>query len=109
DTVVITVGNNAPVPSIATPADEAKFDIGDTITFSGSATDAQDGSIPPANLAWTITLIHCFDGTYTICHTHPYFSTTGSGGSFAEPDHGDFTYFETFLTATSTVHRARQE
>jgi PKD repeat protein len=100
--ITITVGNNAPVPVIATPADNGRFDIGDTINFSGSATDAQDGAVPAANLAWTITLIHCFDGTFTVCHTHPYFSTTGAGGSFIAPDHGDFTYFEIYLTATDS-------
>lgn len=100
--LTITVGNNAPVPTIATPADNSNFDIADTINFSGSAMDAQDGVIPPANLAWTISLIHCLDGTFTICHIHPYFSTTGAGGSFTASDHGDFVYYEIYLTATDS-------
>jgi PKD repeat protein len=100
--VTITVGNNAPVPVISSPADNSHYDIGDTITFSGSATDAQDGSIPASSLAWTVTLIHCFDGTYAVCHTHPYFSTTGTGGAFVAPDHGDFVYFEIYLAATDS-------
>lgn len=98
--VVVQVGNTPPVASISSPSDESKYDIGQEITYSGSATDTQQGTIPAANLAWTIKLVHCFDGTYTSCHDHPHFSSTGTGGSFVIADHGDFVYYEINLTAT---------
>ena len=101
-TVTITVGNTAPVPTITSPADGSHYDIGDTITFTGSATDAQDGTLPASALSWNVVLWHCSDDTFTICHTHPYFSTTGASDSFVVSDHGDFTYFVITLTATDS-------
>jgi glucose/arabinose dehydrogenase len=101
-TVKITVGNTPPVPSITSPVNGSHYDIGNTITFSGGATDAQDGTIPASSLSWNIVLFHCTDATFTSCHTHPFFSTTGAGGSFVVSDHGDFTYFVLTLTATDS-------
>ena len=49
-----------------------------------------------------VVLWHCSDDTFTICHTHPYFSTTGASDSFVVSDHGDFTYFVITLTATDS-------
>jgi glucose/arabinose dehydrogenase len=103
-TVPIQAGNSPPVPTIAAPADGSHYDIGDTIAFSGSATDAQDGSVPPANLAWTITLHHCptIDFNDPSCHTHPITSTTGAGGSFVATSDGDFTFTTITLQATDS-------
>ncbi len=101
-TVVIQVGNTPPVATISSPANLSHYDVGDIISFAGSATDAQDGAIAPAQLAWSVTLVHCADGTYTTCHTHPHYTTTGAGGQFTISDHGDFVYFQIFLTATDS-------
>jgi glucose/arabinose dehydrogenase len=46
DTVPIAVGNTPPTPTIATPAAGTTWKVGDVISFSGSATDQQDGTIP---------------------------------------------------------------
>jgi extracellular elastinolytic metalloproteinase len=48
-------GNTAPVVAIDSPADGASFTEGDAITFSGSATDAEDGDLS-GSLAWTSSL-----------------------------------------------------
>ena len=50
DTQVISVANNPPVPVISTPAAGTTWKVGDLITFSGSATDPEDGSVPAASL-----------------------------------------------------------
>lgn len=103
DTIVIQVGNTAPVAAISAPADLSHYDIGDTITFAGSATDTQDGAMPATSLAWNVVLYHCFDITYTSCHTHPAVSTAGvAGGSFVAENHSDFVYYEILLTATDS-------
>ncbi|NLD45283.1 MAG: S8 family peptidase, partial [Chloroflexi bacterium] len=44
--------NNAPSVSISSPANNASFDSGTSISFAGSATDAQDGNLS-ASLVWT--------------------------------------------------------
>jgi glucose/arabinose dehydrogenase len=100
--IVVQVGNTPPVSTIITPADDSTYDIGDLISFNGSATDLQDGTIPPSGRAWTVKLIHCSDGTFTSCHDHTVLSTSGAGGSFPADDHGDFTFFEIYLTATDS-------
>lgn len=101
-TLLIQAGNTPPVATIASPADGSHYNVGDTIAFSGSGTDAQDGSEPPANLAWSVVMYHCLDITYSSCHTHPQMTVTGTGGSFPVTDHGDFTYFVIYLTVTDS-------
>ena len=101
-TIVIQVGNTPPTATISSPADGSHYNIGDTITFSGSGTDTQDGTEPPANLAWAVVMWHCLNADFTNCHTHPTTSMTGTGGSFPVTDHGDFTYFVISLTVTDS-------
>ncbi|HEX7719290.1 MAG TPA: Ig-like domain-containing protein, partial [Woeseiaceae bacterium] len=56
DTITVNVsGNAAPVVTITAPADGAMFDPGETITFIGSANDAEDGNLTAA-LSWTSDL-----------------------------------------------------
>lgn len=99
-TLLIQAGNSPPTATISSPADGSHYNIGDTITFSGSGSDTQDGTEPPSNLAWAVVMWHCLNADFTNCHTHPITSSTGAGGSFPVTDHGDFTYFVLSLTVT---------
>ena len=99
-TVLITVGNTAPVPTIQSPVAGSTFAVGQTITLTGSATDAQDGTINPATLQWTVLRHH-------MTHTHPWFSGTGNNLTFAAPAPEDLaattnSYLEIYLTATDS-------
>ena len=96
--VPIDVGNTPPAVTINTPAAGTLWAVGDTITFSGSATDAQDGPLPASALRWDLILNHCPSN----CHQHPVQSFTGSGGSFVAPDHEYPSYLELQLTATDS-------
>jgi glucose/arabinose dehydrogenase len=97
----ITVGNTPPVPVITTPSSSLTWKVGDTIAFAGSATDAQDGSLPPAALSWDLILHHCT--TPSDCHTHLVQTWSGiSSGSFSAPDHAYPSYLELRLTATDS-------
>lgn len=99
DAVVISVGNTAPVPVIDTPAAGTLWKVGDTITFSGGATDAQDGGLPASALTWDVVIQHCPSN----CHSHPMQSWAGvSGGSFVAPDHEAPVYLDLRLTATDS-------
>jgi hypothetical protein len=54
DAVTITVlDNSAPTASISSPSDDETFLEGDAITFSGSGSDPEDGSLPGSSLRWT--------------------------------------------------------
>src|SRR5205809_832189 len=79
---------NAPTPTIATPPSSLTWKVGDLISFSGSATDPQDGTLPSSSLTWNILLHHC-DPTGQSCHIHQLQTFNGvSSGSFNAPDHG---------------------
>ena len=96
DVVTITVGN-PPQPIITSPINGLKFRAGDTITFSGQASDAEDVSIPASGLTWKVVFHH-------LGHIHPFIdSVTGSGGTFTIPTTGhsfhELTWFEVVLTA----------
>jgi PKD repeat protein len=97
--ITITVGNTPPTAAINTPAAGTTWKVGDVISFSGSATDTQDRTLPGSALSWDLTLYHCPSN----CHTHPLQSFAGvSSGSFTAPDHEYPSYLELKLTATDS-------
>ncbi len=99
DTVLIVVGNTPPTPVIQTPAAGTTWKVGDVITFSGSATDPQDGSVPSAALSWELVMQHCPSN----CHEHTIQTFSGvATGSFTAPDHEYPSYLELRLTATDS-------
>ncbi|QSQ25795.1 PQQ-dependent sugar dehydrogenase [Pyxidicoccus parkwayensis] len=98
-TLRIDVGNYAPTVSITAPSAAYRFSVGDVVTYSGTASDKEDGAIPADRLSWRLTLQHCSGGT---CHAHPYSTSTGPSGTFTVADHGDEVFFELTLTATDS-------
>ena len=95
--------NTAPVPVIDTPSSSLTYAVGDAISFSGHATDAEDGTLPASALTWTLIIHHCT--TPTTCHIHDIQSWSGvSSGSLNAPDHGYPSYLELQLTATDSAN-----
>jgi glucose/arabinose dehydrogenase/PKD repeat protein len=72
--LTIRVGT-PPTPVILTPATGALFRAGDLITYSGSATDVEDGQLPASAFSWTILFHHD-------SHIHP------GGGPFTNTTSG---------------------
>jgi PKD repeat protein len=98
-TVTVTVGNTAPTATINTPPAGTTWKVGDLISFSGSATDPQDGPLPASALSWTLIQEHCPSN----CHEHVVQTWTGiASGSFNAPDHEYPSYLELRLTATDS-------
>ncbi|TLZ83810.1 MAG: hypothetical protein E6K03_03900, partial [Methanobacteriota archaeon] len=94
------VTNAPPVATIATPVAGTTWKVGDTVSFSGSATDPEDGTLPASALTWDIVLHHCAPDDPNSCHTHLIQSFPGvAQGSFAAPDHEYPSYLEVRLTA----------
>jgi glucose/arabinose dehydrogenase/PKD repeat protein len=99
DAVTISVGNTAPTATINTPAAGTTWKVGDTISFSGSATDLQDGPLPASRLSWSLVLQHCPSN----CHSHPLQDFVGvASGTFVTPSHEYPSYLELKLTATDS-------
>src|SRR5439155_787842 len=97
------VTNAPPVATIATPVAGTTWKVGDTVSFSGSATDPEDGTLPASALSWDVVLHHCAPDDPNSCHTHLIQSFPGTAqGSFAAPDHEYPSYLEVRLTATFT-------
>jgi PKD repeat protein len=96
-TTTISAGTSAPQPVIDTPASSFTWAVGDTIAFSGHATDGQGNPIPASRLSWTEIVHHCPDA----CHTHAVQTMDGiASGSISAPDHDYPSYLELKLTAT---------
>ena len=90
-------GNAPPVATIAAPTTATQWAVGDTISFSGSATDPEDGTLAPSGLSWTLVLHHC----PASCHQHTVQTFDGvASGSFSAPDHDYPSHLELRLTAT---------
>ena len=98
----VLVDDSLPDPVIDTPAASLTWQVGQTISFSGHATDGQGAAIPASGLSWTLVLHHCPSN----CHTHTVQSFNGvASGSFAAPDHDYPSYLELVLTATDSSAR----
>jgi glucose/arabinose dehydrogenase len=99
--VTVTAGNTAPTPIIDSPASTLTWKVGDTIPFSGHATDVQDGTLPASALSWSLLLHHCV--TSSDCHAHTLQTFNGvATGSFTTPDHAYPAWLELRLTATDS-------
>jgi glucose/arabinose dehydrogenase len=99
--LTITSNNTPPTATVSTPTATLKWRVGDTISFSGSASDPQDGAIPASGLSWKLTLQHCSVIDPSSCHTHLIQTFDGvASGSFSAPDHEYPSHLELTLTAT---------
>ncbi|HEX2870286.1 MAG TPA: PA14 domain-containing protein [Polyangiaceae bacterium] len=89
---------------IDTPAAGLRWEVGQSIQFSGHATDAEDGALPASALSWQIVIQHCPSG----CHIHDLLSFPGvTSGSFATEDHEYPMHLELILTATDSSGQKR--
>jgi uncharacterized repeat protein (TIGR01451 family) len=95
--VTISANNTPPTASIDTPAAGTTWKVDDLISFSGSATDPQQGTLSAGALSWQLILQHC----PADCHQHPLLTWSGDAeDSFTAPDHEYPSYLELRLTAT---------
>ena len=80
DSDPITITVNGPTGVIDNPVSSLTYDAGDTINFSGSAFDVEDGTIPASRYLWIIELGH---GIGEGAHYHEAQRLEGvTGGSF---------------------------
>jgi glucose/arabinose dehydrogenase/regulation of enolase protein 1 (concanavalin A-like superfamily) len=95
----ITVGSTAPTAHISSPVDQALYNAGDTIAFSGTGTDAEDSTLPDSAYTWRIDFQHAN-------HKHPFRDgIVGKSGTFQIPrgaDNGSTTWYRIYLTVTDS-------
>jgi glucose/arabinose dehydrogenase len=98
-TLLVQPGNTPPVAAIQSPEAGATFAAGETVTLTGTGTDAQDGPLPASRLSWTVLLHHD-------THVHPFLGPAeGNNIAFIAPAPEDLlaatnSYLEVQLTAT---------
>jgi glucose/arabinose dehydrogenase len=82
-TLTVTA-NSLPSATITAPANNTLYNAGDTIVYSGTGTDPEDGTLPPSAFTWQVDFHHD-------THTHPFIAPTSgaTGGSFVIPRTGE--------------------
>jgi glucose/arabinose dehydrogenase len=102
--LLTVIPQQPPTPTITVTTRFANhyYNAGDTISFSGSATDPQDGTLAPSALTWQILFEHHALSNPNH-HTHPFFPPTSgiTNGTvtlnFGETDPD--VWYRIFLTA----------
>lgn len=102
--------NQRPTAAITTPTAGTLFSGGQTITFSGTGTDPEDGTIPASGFTWEVELHHTPLGQTE--HIHPAMLPVSgiTTGSFTiSNDHGDNDhYYRLLLTVTDSQGLSHQ-
>ena len=82
--VLTVTANRAPTAAMSQPATGALYSAGNVIAYTGTATDPEDGTLPPSAFTWKVDFHHD-------THLHPFVPpTTGSRtGSFSIPRTGE--------------------
>ncbi|SNY24795.1 PQQ-dependent sugar dehydrogenase [Paractinoplanes atraurantiacus] len=80
--MTVTVGNTAPTVTLSTPADGALFSFGDSVPYTITVSDPEDGTIDCTKVKLSYLLGH--DD-----HAHPISSATGCSGTLQIPVDGE--------------------
>jgi glucose/arabinose dehydrogenase len=97
--LTVTVLNVKPVAEIVTPTSSTPYVAGTSVSFSGTGTDQEDGTLPASAFEWAINFHHD-------THQHDQPVLTGvTSGSFNIPDRGEISadvWFRIILTVTDS-------
>ena len=109
EATLAVVSNRTPTGDILQPAAGTLYSAGNSFSFSGSATDPEDGSLPASAYTWRVDFHHD-------THTHPFVPPTSGikNGSFTISTSGETSanvWYRIYLTVrdsgglTHTVQR----
>ncbi len=98
--------NAAPTATITSPVAGTKYNAGQTISFAGTGSDPEDGTLPASALTWWVDFYHDDTGL----HTHPVIPPTSgiTGSSFQVPlsIHGFNVWYRIYLRVTDSDGQA---
>jgi glucose/arabinose dehydrogenase len=97
-TLTVTATANNPTATITQPTANLLYEGGSVITYAGTGTDPQDGTLPSSAFTWRIDFHHD-------THAHPFLpSTTGAkSGTITIPTAGETSanvWYRIYLTVT---------
>ena len=109
EAVLTVTSNQAPTATITSPAAGTLYSGGNTISFSGSGSDPEDGALAASAFTWRVDFHHD-------THSHPFMAATSgmTSGTFTIPTTGETAanvWYRIYLTvrdsagATQTVQR----
>ncbi|MBX7164721.1 MAG: DUF4214 domain-containing protein [Pirellulales bacterium] len=101
DGVLVAVGEHPPTATINLVMPHALYHAGDTVQFSASAFDIEDGALPASAYSWSVSFHH-------LDHVHPYLGPINgvADGSFTIPVTGESSsqvWYRIKLTVTDTA------
>lgn len=99
-TLSVTVPNALPTVTITTPISHTLYRAGDGIPFSGTAVDAEDGTLPASAFVWTVEFHH-----NTHFHDGPPIAVGVRNGQFTIPNQGETAadvFYRFILTVTDS-------
>ena len=84
EAVLTVLAGSAPVATLLTPRPGTPYRAAETLAFSGTAMDAEDGPLPPSAFTWRVDFHHND-------HLHPFLPPTSGAreGRFTVPDSGE--------------------
>ena len=111
---VITIQpfNARPVAHIITPASSLTWNVSDVINFSGSATDAEDGTLAASAYQWSVQLHHKDCPTCEHWHPGPAAPSGVTSGSFTADNGGEVSaniWVRLILTVTDSQGRTGKD
>jgi hypothetical protein len=107
NSATLTVLNNAaPTATITSPVAGTKYNAGQTISFAGTGSDPEDGTLPASAFTWWVDFFHDDTGL----HTHPVVPPTSgiTSSSFQVPlsVHGFNVWYRIYLRVTDSDGQA---
>ncbi len=81
-TLTVLAYNAPPVAQILTPSTTTTYSYGDIISYSGNATDAEDGTLPASAFTWNVDFHHN-------THSHPSVGAVGTKTGSFECSYGE--------------------
>jgi glucose/arabinose dehydrogenase len=103
--LTVVAGGHRPDAQIVTPTVGTTYTAGETITYSGSASDTEDGVLPPSAYTWEVIFHHD-------AHTHPFIAphsgVTSDTFTTADTSHGSINiWYRIQLTVTDSTNLTR--
>jgi glucose/arabinose dehydrogenase len=110
--LIVKPYNAVPVVKILSPTASEKWRAGQKVSFSGMATDGEDGILPVAAFNWDLVLVHKDCPTCEHQHPGPEVADGVSSGSFIADNGGESSsniWFRLFLTAKDSDGRTGKD
>lgn len=99
-TLTVNTFNAPPNATITTPSSGAMYRGGDVISFSGTANDPEDGTLPASAFSWSVVFHHD-----THVHDGPPIADGVTSGTFTIPNSGETSanvFYRLYLIVTDS-------